>query len=88
MFHRKHGGGADRRNAALSQPTDPHHRAQCARLNGEIVKMMADPPFAQRIVDQGQEPQATTPADFLKYAKSEQVRWAEVIKKAGLKLER
>jgi len=59
-----------------------------ARLNGEIVKMMADPPFAQRIVDQGQEPQATPPADFLKYAKSEQVRWAEVIKKAGLKLER
>lgn len=59
-----------------------------ARLNAEIVKMFADAPFAQRIADQGQEPQASTPAEFTAYLRAESVRWSEVIKRAGLKLER
>ena len=59
-----------------------------ARLNAEVVKMFADAPFAQRIVDQGQEPQSTTPAELLAYMRAESARWAAVIKRAGLKLER
>ncbi len=59
-----------------------------ARLNAEVVKMFADPPFAQRIIDQGQEPQSSTPAQLVAHMRAESVRWSDVIKRAGLKLER
>lgn len=55
-----------------------------ARVNGEIVKMFADPPFAQRIIDQGQEPQAGTPAQLATHMRDESKRWLGVIKQAGL----
>ena len=58
------------------------------RLNGEVRKMFAEPQFAQRIVDLGQEPAPSTPAELQAYAKSESARWSKVIKAAGLKLER
>ena len=59
-----------------------------ARLNGEIVKMFADAPFAQRISEMGQEPQPTSPAGLVTHMRSETERWSKVIKAAGLKLER
>jgi tripartite-type tricarboxylate transporter receptor subunit TctC len=59
-----------------------------ARLNGEIVKMFADAPFAQRISEMGQEPQPTSPAGLVAHMRSETERWSKVIKAAGLKLER
>jgi len=59
-----------------------------ARLNAEIVKMFADVPFAQRISDMGQEPHPTSPAELIAYMRSESERWSQVIKAAGLKLER
>jgi tripartite-type tricarboxylate transporter receptor subunit TctC len=55
-----------------------------ARVNAEIVKMFADPPFAQRIIDQGQEPQAGTPAQLATHMREESKRWLGVIKQAGL----
>ncbi|HTE15340.1 MAG TPA: tripartite tricarboxylate transporter substrate binding protein [Burkholderiales bacterium] len=55
-----------------------------ARVNGEIVKMLADPPFAKRLSDQGQEPQSTTPAELTAHMRAESERWAGVIKAAGL----
>ena len=58
------------------------------RLNGEIVKMYADAPFAQRIIEMGQEPQSSTPAQLHAHMRSESERWSKVIKAAGLKLER
>ena len=60
-----------------------------ARLNGEVVKMFADAPFAQRISDMGQEPTPTSPAELLAHMRSESKRWSQVINAAGLnKLER
>ena len=59
-----------------------------AKLNGEVVKMFADAPFAQRIIDQGQEPQSSTPAELIAHMRAEFERWSEVIKRAGIKLER
>jgi tripartite-type tricarboxylate transporter receptor subunit TctC len=55
-----------------------------AKLNGEMVKMLNDPTFAKRLVDQGQEPQSSTPDELGKYMRSESERWAGVIKGAGL----
>ncbi len=57
-----------------------------SKLNGEMVKMFNDPVFAKRLVDQGQEPQATTPAELASYMRTETVRWASVVKAAGLAL--
>jgi tripartite-type tricarboxylate transporter receptor subunit TctC len=55
-----------------------------ARVNGEMVKMLADPAFAKRLADQGQEPQSTTPAELAAFMRTESGRWAGVIKAAGL----
>lgn len=55
-----------------------------ARLNTEMVKMFADPPFAKRFVEQGSEPQTSTPAELAAYIRSESDRWAKVIKAAGI----
>ena len=57
-----------------------------AKLNGEVVKMLKDPTFAKRLIDQGQEPAATTPEELGKYMRSESGRWATVVKGAGLAL--
>jgi tripartite-type tricarboxylate transporter receptor subunit TctC len=50
--------------------------------------MFADAPFAKRITDACQEPQATTPAELSTYMREESARWLKVIKAANLKLER
>jgi tripartite-type tricarboxylate transporter receptor subunit TctC len=55
-----------------------------SRVNSEMVKMLADPPFAKRLADQGQEPQSTTPAELAAYMRAESERWSRVIKTAGL----
>jgi tripartite-type tricarboxylate transporter receptor subunit TctC len=59
-----------------------------ARLNAEVVRMFADASFAQRIIDQGQEPQSSTPAELFAHVRAESARWSEVIERAGIKLER
>jgi tripartite-type tricarboxylate transporter receptor subunit TctC len=55
-----------------------------ARLNGEMVRMLADPAFARRLTDQGQEPQSSTPAELAAHMRAESARWSGVIKSAGL----
>jgi tripartite-type tricarboxylate transporter receptor subunit TctC len=54
-----------------------------SKINDELVKMMADPPFAQRLVNLGAEPQSSTPAELAAYMRRDSERWAGVIK--GLK---
>src|SRR5688572_29162042 len=59
-----------------------------SRLNSEIAKMLADPAFAQKIAEIGQEPQHTTPAGLTAYMRAESNRFSKLIQTAGLKLER
>ena len=58
------------------------------KVNAEMVKMIADPPFAQRLIDLGSEPQSSTPQGLRDYMRKESERWGRVIKTAGLKIER
>lgn len=55
-----------------------------SRLNGEMVKILADPSFARRLTDQGQDPQSSSPAELTAYMRSESERFSRVIKAAGL----
>jgi tripartite-type tricarboxylate transporter receptor subunit TctC len=59
-----------------------------SKLNGEMVKMIADRPFAQRLIELGSEPQSSTPAGLAEHMRKESERWGKVIKAAGIKIER
>ena len=53
-----------------------------------MISSRSDPQFAQKIVELGQDPAPTTPAELTAHMRTEAVRWAKVIKEAGLKPER
>jgi tripartite-type tricarboxylate transporter receptor subunit TctC len=59
-----------------------------SKLNAEVVKMIGEPVFAQKLIDLGSEPQASTPAELTRHMRRESERWDRVIKAANLKLER
>ena len=50
------------------------------RISTEMARMMSDPPFAQRLVNLGAEPQSSTPAELSAYMRKESERWGKVIK--------
>lgn len=58
-----------------------------ARLNAEVVRILADPELAQRFSSQGAEPSSTTPEQLAKFQRDEHERWKRVIQSAGIKLE-
>jgi tripartite-type tricarboxylate transporter receptor subunit TctC len=55
------------------------------RLNAEIGKALASADLKQRLTAAGIEPRPTTPEQFAAYIRSERVRFAKVIKDAGIK---
>jgi tripartite-type tricarboxylate transporter receptor subunit TctC len=58
-----------------------------ARLNAEIRKALASPAVANRYKELDTEIDGGTPEEFLALAKRETVKWAEVIKRAGAKVD-
>ena len=58
------------------------------KINTAMVKMIADPPFAQRLLDMGSEPLSSTPAGLAAHMRKESERWSKVIKSAGIRIER
>jgi tripartite-type tricarboxylate transporter receptor subunit TctC len=62
-------------------------KAVISRLNEEIVKVMQPPDIRERFVAQGLEPVTTTPDEFEAVIKSDLVRWAKLIKQAGIRAE-
>jgi tripartite-type tricarboxylate transporter receptor subunit TctC len=58
-----------------------------AKLNKEIVRILAEPQTAQRFASQGAEPSSTTPAELSKYMRDEYERWKQVIKSAHIKVD-
>jgi tripartite-type tricarboxylate transporter receptor subunit TctC len=60
-------------------------RELVSRLNAEIGKALASADLKERLTAAGIEPHPTTPEQFAAYIKSERVRFAKVIKDAGIK---
>jgi tripartite-type tricarboxylate transporter receptor subunit TctC len=59
-------------------------RAIVDRLNGEIVRIVADPDIVHRLAAVGFEPVGSTPAEFDARIKTEIAKWAKVMRNAGL----
>lgn len=55
------------------------------RLNKEMVRAIANPKIAGMFVKLGTQPVSTTSEEFAAFIKSEQVKYAKVIKEAGIK---
>ena len=64
--------------AGLPQPV-------LAKLNGEAVRIIKTPQMLDKLTRQGVLPIASTPAEFTAYMKTEQEKWAQVIKAANIK---
>lgn len=57
-----------------------------ARLNKEMVRAIANPKISTLFVRLGTQPVSTTPEEFAAFIKSEQVKYAKVIREAGIKV--
>jgi tripartite-type tricarboxylate transporter receptor subunit TctC len=54
------------------------------RLNGEIVRILAEPAFKEKFVSQGLDIETSTPETFTRFIAAEQSKWAKVIQAAGI----
>ena len=57
------------------------------RLNAEIVKILNMPDVREKLVGLGAEPVGDTPEEFTALVKAEVVKWADVVKKSGAKVD-
>jgi tripartite-type tricarboxylate transporter receptor subunit TctC len=57
------------------------------RLHGEITRALAAPDMQERLSSQGAEPFTTTPEGFAELIRADTVKWASVVKAAGIKLD-
>lgn len=58
-----------------------------ARLNSEIVKILAQSDVREKLIGQGLEPTGGTPEQFGAYLRSEIAKWAKVVKASGARAE-
>ncbi len=57
------------------------------RLNTELQQMAAGPTFKEKVNAIGSEPMSGTPEQFAAFIRNESAKWAEVIKRAGAKID-
>lgn len=57
------------------------------RLNADILKALAQKDVRERMTRQGMEPGGSTPDEFAKFIKSETIKYAKVVKAAGIRAE-
>jgi tripartite-type tricarboxylate transporter receptor subunit TctC len=58
-----------------------------AKLNAEIVKILAAPETREKLSSDGAEPVGSTPEQFAAFIKSETEKWGRVVKAAGIQPE-
>ena len=59
-------------------------KAVLAKFNAGLVKILNSPDMQQKLGDQGIDVTPSSPEQFRAYVKTEMVRWAKVVKDAGL----
>src|SRR5262245_23385898 len=58
-----------------------------ARLHDEVVRMLGDAAFREKLAAQGFEPVGDSPEEFAAHIKSEIAKWGRVIREAGIRPE-
>ncbi|ANT08827.1 ABC transporter substrate-binding protein [Bordetella pertussis] len=61
--------------------------AAVKKLGGELEQSLKSPAVSQKLLDMGVMPMPMTPQDFKAYAEKERAAWADVVKKANIRLE-
>lgn len=56
-----------------------------ARVNHEVAAILEEPATRQRFAELGALPSAGTPAELERFVRAEMARWAEVIRRAGIR---
>ena len=57
------------------------------RINTETARAIKEPDARERLYAIGSEPLANTPEEFAAFIQSEIVKWAKVVKAAGIRVE-
>ena len=57
------------------------------RLNGEILNLLSAPEFQERLKDEGGRALLMTPEQFSEFIRREAVRWANIVREVGAKLD-
>ncbi|HTN26704.1 MAG TPA: tripartite tricarboxylate transporter substrate-binding protein, partial [Burkholderiales bacterium] len=58
-----------------------------AKLGAEYARAIGDPGIRQKIVDAGVDPLQSSPREFTDYIRSEQEKWAKVVKDGNITVE-
>ena len=58
-----------------------------AKLNADLLRLLNSPGLRQRLEEQGVDPMSSTSAQFAAHIESETVKWAKVVRAAGLAAE-
>jgi tripartite-type tricarboxylate transporter receptor subunit TctC len=62
-------------------------REVIAKLNAEVIRILAMPDVRERFLAQGVEPVGSTPEQFGDHIRGQMAKWSEVVRKAGVKAE-
>jgi tripartite-type tricarboxylate transporter receptor subunit TctC len=62
-------------------------RESVARLNGELIKVLSSAEMKERFAKQGTDVRAGTPESLGQWLRTEQARWARVVKESGAKFD-
>ncbi len=54
-----------------------------AKLNGALVKVLADPEVKKKLAEQGAEPYGEKPEQFAEFIRKESAKWSKVVKESG-----
>jgi len=54
-----------------------------ARLNGALVKVLAQPEVKKKLAEQGAEPYSEKPEQFAEFIRTESAKWSKVVKDSG-----
>ncbi len=58
-----------------------------ASLNAEMVKVLKDPGFQAQLIGMGVSAMPSTPDEFAQFMRSETLRWAQVVKASGARID-
>ena len=58
-----------------------------AKLNAQIVKILAMPDVRERLTSLGADPVGNTPEQFAAYVKAEIAKWAPIVKATGARVD-